>query len=1066
MKRKILFLLAIGAYYTSLAQDKKFDISLKSPDAAQISKHTDMPSSTYTGISTTNIPIYNIKVDKEIFPITINYHASGVKVKEIASKVGLGWSLSIGNTSLSKQIFGEEDRGWIPNIPMAEGSFTPNDMQSNDYALAAMITGFNESNGSLDRTSTKRDTQPDIFSYSVNGISGEFHYDHTGKIIQIPYQKVKIENIFKITDDKGVVYNFIAGNSVRNMGGSVSSPESIQVTDYIIQSIVYPSGKVISFEYEPISYGYLSNYTKIFSYPVQGCQSTSGDSAQNEYSQYATYSDVLKEFILKKIIFPDGEIDFNYDNREDILNGKKISNIKIKDKNQRVIQNYLFNQSYFTSTEQIDVLNYSNQTASLMKRLKLNEVVETLENKKYQFEYNEDSPLANRFSNATDYLGFYNGQNSNTGIEYVEYANQIYGLGDNKEPNINFAKQGLLKKMKYPTGGIMEFEYENDSYHFNGYEKKINRNELFVQNSDAIQTMNTQTTLNQINFKVEFNSTVNPSDDGSGSLPVGAHFIGEILNSNNIVVKTFLITGSYDFLLPAQSGYKVRIRKSSNIPNSEYANLYLEWFNIENELKDYDKNIGGIRIKRVIKKESGNSNTLIQNYKYLSENNRTSGEYFGDKIHYYYVTASPFGVNGNSCSRLIISNSGNFNIATINGKPIAYNRVVTEIENGQTAEKYKTIDYFTNYPSSNFNNEGVSFLSYANNQYARGIINKKEFYDSSNRLLEKQDFGYDFDYKLNEQSSDYVSSTPELTVQPYVLSLISITYDAPTTFPYYKAAFNYERYSINSSWVKLKSQKTTRYFGNQSKEEISNYTYDNLYRHLNPTSLAVDFSDGSIQKTSYSYAHEKGNQLMIDKNMIGIPLETSTAQTIGVVTKTLGKTETIYPVNQSEANTKSSGLVLPLSVKSYDLQNTPSTEVTYDLYDSKGNLQQYTTKDGVPLAIIWGYNNTQPIAKIEGATYAQVSSLASAIVSTSDTDAQAGANNDETALLDALKNFKNSLPNYQITTYTYDLLIGVRSITPPSGIRENYIYDSAGRLEKVINMDGKVLKEMKYNYKN
>ncbi|WP_374464396.1 hypothetical protein [Chryseobacterium sp.] len=59
------------------------------------------------------------------------------------------------------------------------------------------------------------------------------------------------------------------------------------------------------------------------------------------------------------------------------------------------------------------------------------------------------------------------------------------------------------------------------------------------------------------------------------------------------------------------------------------------------------------------------------------------------------------------------------------------------------------------------------------------------------------------------------------------------------------------------------------------------------------------------------------------------------------------------------------------------------------------------------------------------------------------------------------------MPNYQITTYTYDPLIGVRSITPPSGIREVYIYDSANRLKEIRenNQTGNLLKEFKYNYK-
>ncbi|MCP1301617.1 hypothetical protein NK356_20790 [Chryseobacterium sp. S0630] len=143
-------------------------------------------------------------------------------------------------------------------------------------------------------------------------------------------------------------------------------------------------------------------------------------------------------------------------------------------------------------------------------------------------------------------------------------------------------------------------------------------------------------------------------------------------------------------------------------------------------------------------------------------------------------------------------------------------------------------------------------------------------------------------------------------------------------------------------------------------------------------------------------------------------------------------------------------------------------KVTYDKYDPKGNLQQFTTKNGVSIVIIWGYNLTQPIAKIEGAKLTDIpQSLIDSIVNASNTDASAAANNDETSLLSVLNTFRNSLPNYQITTYTYDPLIGVRSITPPTGIREVYLYDSANRLKEIREKSstGNLLKEFKYNYK-
>jgi hypothetical protein len=219
--------------------------------------------------------------------------------------------------------------------------------------------------------------------------------------------------------------------------------------------------------------------------------------------------------------------------------------------------------------------------------------------------------------------------------------------------------------------------------------------------------------------------------------------------------------------------------------------------------------------------------------------------------------------------------------------------------------------------------------------------------------------------------------------------------------------------------------------------------------------------DGGITQTTYQYAHEKNNQKLINANMIGIPLETTVVkkQNASDQGKTISRTETKY---DNPAH------LLPSSVLSYDLQNAASTEVTYDQYDNKGNLQQYTTKDGIPTAIIWGYNQTQPIAKITGATYAQVSSLAAAIISASDLDASNPST--ETALITALDTFRkdSTMAGYQISTYTYDPLIGVTSITPPSGIREVYLYDTANRLKEIRenSATGKLLKEFKYNYKN
>lgn len=256
-------------------------------------------------------------------------------------------------------------------------------------------------------------------------------------------------------------------------------------------------------------------------------------------------------------------------------------------------------------------------------------------------------------------------------------------------------------------------------------------------------------------------------------------------------------------------------------------------------------------------------------------------------------------------------------------------------------------------------------------------------------------------------------------------------------------------------------------------ETVTDYTYSDtdINKPINLMSMKNTYNDGSFDITGYSYAHDQGNQLMIDRNMIGIPLEITTTQTLGGTTKTLGKTKTIYPT--SLPTTQTGNLLLPTSSVSYDLQfpTVVSAQILYDKYDSKGHPLQYTTKDGISTAIIWGYNNTQPIAQITGARLSDISqSLISAIVSASDSDAAAIQNNDESAFLSALNTFRNhtTMAGYQITTYTYDPLIGVRSITPPSGVREVYLYDSANRLMEIRegSQSGKLLKEFKYHYKN
>ncbi|WP_374464397.1 hypothetical protein [Chryseobacterium sp.] len=154
---------------------------------------------------------------------------------------------------------------------------------------------------------------------------------------------------------------------------------------------------------------------------------------------------------------------------------------------------------------------------------------------------------------------------------------------------------------------------------------------------------------------------------------------------------------------------------------------------------------------------------------------------------------------------------------------------------------------------------------------------------------------------------------------------------------------------------------------------VIRYEYTNP-SHYQLTKEIVTSPDDIISETSYNYAHEKNNQKLIDAHIIGIPLET-------IVRKKQNLTDAGKIISKNETRYDNPANLFPSSVLSYDIQsNNQTEEVIFDKYDTKGNLQQYTTKAGVPVTIIWGYNETQPIAKIEGAKYDQVSGLISAII--------------------------------------------------------------------------------------
>ncbi len=405
-----------------------------------------------------------------------------------------------------------------------------------------------------------------------------------------------------------------------------------------------------------------------------------------------------------------------------------------------------------------------------------------------------------------------------------------------------------------------------------------------------------------------------------------------------------------------------------------------------------------------------------------------------------------------------------YDLFGFDGYHIFYKKVTESIKDTESLNnEKKTEKYFTFHDDLRYGDGTIfSKISYS---WKRGLEYKTNLFKGSD-TIRKITNSYQF---LDTPYTKFSTLEPGLFLdnptQPNEFHQRSIYATVvQTAEPNFWNFILYSSKKLISAWYYRDREVVEDFVGNKKLRTVTDFAYLNP-AHAQLTSQVTTFPDSSVRQTLYKYAHDKGDQRLIDANMVGIPLETT------VVSKR-DSLDAGKIVSRNEVRYDNAANLLPSSSLSYDIEElndpditnpVPRTEVTYDSYDSRGNLLQYTTRDGKSTAIIWGYNQTQPIAKIEGAKLSDIAlSQISEIVNASDYSSN---NYSESNLLTKFDSFRTNLSGYTVTTYTYKPLVGVTSITPPSGIREYYFYDASNRLERVEDANHKVLKKYDYHYK-
>lgn len=1026
------------------------------PEVSSIGKFIDQPMTLSRGIPEISIPVYNLKVSDELsYPLSLQYQAGGIRVEEMAGKTGLGWNMS-GMGMITRTV---KD---LPDDAAGSG------YMYTSYNIAQLKTMVHDSEQGniLNNQKEYIDAEPDEYTVSTNGLQFRFFYDkQNARFVQAPLSNVKLEPQYNgteiiswiLTDTGGMKYYFGTNNKVEYAdlsqsitlasdepgasGGSSNIPAHI-LTWYLVK-IEDTKNNVLEFQYKQN--------------PTYQYYSKGGESAVKFFHgikvKYINYNyRRITAMSLEKIKYNTTEIEFIDDtaNRQDLNNNKALKEIRVKE-NGRLIKKVIFNYSYFISDNSKPYDHYY-YFAEDEYRLKLDNV--NIYNgtdpkpQKYEFIYNSVK-LPSKYSYSQDAWGFYNGQSNSELVPRIVGYQTDTGTAK-RNVSLEYAKACILEKIIYPTGGFITYEYESN---------RVSR----VVNPAVFKFGETETK----NFWLEADKDIGPVNVTVIDKPEYRQRLS-INRPGSIVTLNTNVEGCTNQLNSSECKYTIKIvgvnnstnmtiaesKLFLNLPKGEYDVIALKTGNGNSqnlgfsivayweELLDDPNNliVGGLRTKLINFFDSNGTPLLTKQYEYNHIQNGqavSSGNIIDYPVFVFNYTAG-LNFSESKISSTPVSPLANLAMTSVIYDKVTEKRVDTQYNTlGYTDYSY-TFDMKTD---PEYYTEGTINRDLTANVFSwrNGLLLYKKDYDENNNLLRSVTNEYTSKNKFSINNFGGYFEARKKTATPF---------------------YSYLFYPFITDTFSIDKTETIDYLDGKTVKINTEYFYNNP-NHYGMTSQKTLFSDGSSTETSYKYADEKGNQKLINANMVGIPLETTVIRKQNANDpngKIISKTETKYdnPLN-----------LLPSSVVSTDLQNVVSTEVSYDKYDSKGNLQQYTTKEGVSTVIIWGYNGTQPIAKIENAKLENIGqSFIDSIVNASNTDAAAERNNDETTLLNAFKTFKDNLSNYQITTYTYDPLIGVRSITPPSGIKENYIYDSAGRLQKVIDANGQTIKEMKYNYKN
>jgi len=270
--------------------------------------------------------------------------------------------------------------------------------------------------------------------------------------------------------------------------------------------------------------------------------------------------------------------------------------------------------------------------------------------------------------------------------------------------------------------------------------------------------------------------------------------------------------------------------------------------------------------------------------------------------------------------------------------------------------------------------------------------------------------------------------------------------------------------NYNMGWSMVSQIKNIDYFPTatttiNSASSTENFEYNGLHQLTKKTKTTSRSAENLITNLYYNTDYNLRNRIdEIDHT------EEYLSTDLLSTTKVVYGNTWFNPSHLAIVNTS----YLPSQIQAVKGTGTLEDITKINLYDRYSHILETEQPNGRQKAYVWGYDFTQIIAEIDNIAYRDIpQNLITELQTATNADTDTSIPANAAILQSKLNNLRNAaeLANSFITTYTYQPLVGILSVTDARGNTTTYEYDTNNKVKYVKDQNGNILTENQYHTK-